>query len=571
MTITNARLTLGGSTYEILRFGYTFQRYIDSKGRPCGVYFGGEIEVQVESTDDEDLFWYMVDKDMPEANGAIEVLSGPDGSCVRRIAFKEAYVYAYSEEVHCRTGQPMVTTIRITPMLMSFNDVLSLGRRWPQERGSWERLKKEEAPRTTHGKTEENTTRPECTVSFRRCKGYDGSFGFDWVRTGDTGEPGCGWYRDTMADANAYERYVSSAYRYFDQEWRKTSEKYRPTARYFVPWVTLMPGETARFRIKLEVNRPSDELKVKISGSEAKALSVSPVTINAGQTGDYYDASELEVTCKSAFSNELAVEVYAKDELVGKMIFVPNRNIRSVDVAIVTVTTKKGDNGRRKPDEALLRGVERLLQQAYIVPNFRFYELDLSKPAEGTIETVSNSITRTSTPVKILEIEKFGGNKSAKKLSVSITNTESLFDILWKNEGKIGTERPIAKLRFINLHNFLNQMLLYTHKAESHQLNECYKMYFINEPIFTANDVDGVSNETHKTSCIAATGYTETTITHELLHCLSLNHPFEEEWAYFFKKQTTDNIMDYNTSESDTEGRKSLWYWQLKKLWNHLK
>lgn len=237
-------------------------------------------------------------------------------------------------------------------------------------------------------------------------------------------------------------------------------------------------GETARFRIKLEVNRPSDELKVKVSGSEAKVLSVSPVTINAGQTGEYYDASELEVTCKSAFSNELAIEVYAKDELVRKMIFVPNRNIRSVDVAIVTVTTQNSEGGRRQPDKALLRGVERLLQQAYIVPNFRFYELDLSQPAEGTIETVSNSITRTSTPAKILEIEKFGGNKYVDKLSVNITNTESLFDILWKNEGKIGTGRPIAKLRFINLHNFLNQMLNYTHKAESHLLNECYKWYY---------------------------------------------------------------------------------------------
>lgn len=204
----------------------------------------------------------------------------------------------------------------------------------------------------------------------------------------------------------------------------------------------------------------------------------------------------------------------------------------TLEVAVVTVKTQGKDKDapcRRSPDAAIFEEMKRLLRQAYIVPMFKFYELNLSQPAEYTVGRSSDNIPgKLKRDVKVIEVEKFGGKNFQNELKVEMNNTDPLFNILWKNNEEINTKYLKGMSRFKSIHNFLNNMLSYSYPAESHLLMKSYKLYFIHEKIFVANYVGGTSLEADKAACISTEGYNGITATHELLHCLSLEHPFDK-------------------------------------------
>lgn len=143
MTITNATLKINESEYDILNFKYGFQRDIDTKGRPWGVYYGGSIVVQMESSDNISSFRQMIDKKMAPVKGSIEVFS-EDGYCFRRIGFEKAYVTSLGEDMYGNSPIPMITTIEISPMRLDFNDTLCLDRHWPEAPHGWQKYEAKE-------------------------------------------------------------------------------------------------------------------------------------------------------------------------------------------------------------------------------------------------------------------------------------------------------------------------------------------------------------------------------------------------------------------------------------------
>lgn len=145
MIMTRAILRINELEYDILKFNYKFQRDTDAKGRPYGNYYGGEILVQLESTDNIRLFQQMICKDVPTVDGSIEVLSGNDGICVRRIKFEEAYIYSYGEHMQSASYLPMTTTIAISPIRLDFNNkMIRLDRKWPRAPYGWQKYEEEE-------------------------------------------------------------------------------------------------------------------------------------------------------------------------------------------------------------------------------------------------------------------------------------------------------------------------------------------------------------------------------------------------------------------------------------------
>lgn len=584
----NSKITIeiNGYIRNILRYNYQFSRNIDHKGRPSTGVLDGGIYVEMESGEDCSILDMML-VDMNKHRSSFFSHAEPipvsgrirhtkDNMMLRELIFDEAYIVNYGEKMIAEGSDPMITRFLISPTRLDINRNIRLDRRIKTTYSYWWEEYKEEKNNVAFTIKDERKVEkeelPECTVSFRRCKDYDGSFGFDWLRVGDTDEKGCDWYRNTMHNVSAYDRYVSSEYRSFNQQWREKTEAYKATSRYIIPWVTLMEGNTATFRIKMEVNKPSGILDVKIVGGGASALSADLKTIEADKTGDYYYTSLLNVKCNSTFSQQTAIEVRAKGELVGKMIFVPNNKLYDIDIAIITVKTKtpQGQVIIRKPDTAILEGMKRLLQQAYIVPHFKFYDLDLSQTAEWKYDEKERS--------KVIEIEKYGGKaadgKIVRKIVFNSHNSKPLFNLLWRIDGgKIYLENMWGTNRFDSIHNFLNKMLYFTHKVESSVLESMFKLYFINEILFSASDIGGQANRNYKNACISCSGYTETITTHELLHLLSLEHPFEEKSKYFFNKFKTENIMDYEKDEKVNEkdgadDRISLWHWQIKQIWD---
>lgn len=156
MKSNKAILTINNSEYDILRMNQNYQRDTDAKGRPCSVYYGGEILVEVESTGNSELFRLMTHKEMPPVSGKIEVFSGDDEMCVRRIEFKEAYLYAYKEALQCASSLPMITSIAISPLRLDYNNnMLRLDRKWPRAPHGWQKYEPEEVKYAKVASTEE--------------------------------------------------------------------------------------------------------------------------------------------------------------------------------------------------------------------------------------------------------------------------------------------------------------------------------------------------------------------------------------------------------------------------------
>lgn len=144
MNSTKAILKVNNQKYSILRFSHRFQRDVDEKGRLCSHTYGGEIFVQIESTEDTELFRLMTSKDMPKVSGSVEVFLHIDEVCVRRIEFEEAYIYQYAEEMRRAGPSNMTTNIAISPMRLDINNkTLRLDRRWPQAPFGWQEYEEE--------------------------------------------------------------------------------------------------------------------------------------------------------------------------------------------------------------------------------------------------------------------------------------------------------------------------------------------------------------------------------------------------------------------------------------------
>lgn len=570
-------LEINGHKYNASGFSYDFYQVPDFKGKPVTGIKGGDIHVVLDSSYDNSILETMLSDKTRKVSyvpweeyepcpisGKIQLIQ--DGVHVfRELAFEEAYITRYKEKMDAN-GYPMSILLTISTLRLDINKFVRMDRRPETTYGfGWVKLgefKEKKFPKNVIKPDEKRT--PECTVYFRRNKDYDGSFGFDWLRVGDTEEVGCKWYRNSMYDISSYDNMVASEYKCFIQNWREKNDAYKATSHYIIPWVTLMKEHIATFRIKMEVNKPSGILDVKVIGNGADALSVNLKKIEAEKTGDYYYNSLLEVKCNSDFSGQTAIEVRAKDELVGKMIFIPNNKSYHLDIAIVTVKTKtlQGQIIFKKPSGKILEEIKKLLQQAFIIPHFKFYDLDLSQLAE--CKDISRDVK------EVVEIERILGREIAP-FRIKKDIDYPLFNILWDNGNAIYTNKNYGTKYFGSIHEYLNKKLYYDYKAEKQVLESIFKIYFFNETIFSGTYVAGVARPETKSACISDTGYKATTITHELLHLLSLEHPFVEGSKYLFKKSSTENLMDYDEDENSIDDRKSLWYWQIRQIWKQLK
>lgn len=570
-------LEINGHKYNASGFSYDFYQVSDFKGKPVTRIKGGDIHIVLDSSYDNTILETMLSDKTRKVScapweeyepcpiyGKIQFVQ--DGVHVfRELAFEEAYITRYKEKMDAN-GYPMSISLTISTLRLDINKFVRMDRRPETTYGfGWVKLgefKEKKFPKNVIKPDEKRT--PECTVYFRRNKDYDGSFGFDWLRVGDTEEVGCKWYRNSMYDVSSYDNMVASEYKCFIQNWREKNDAYKATSHYIIPWVTLMKEHTATFRIKMEVNKPSGILDVKVIGNGADALSVNLKKIEAEKTGDYYYNSLLEVKCNSDFSGQTAIEVRAKDELVGKMIFIPNNKSYHLDIAIVTVKIKtlQGQIIFKKPSGKILEEIKKLLQQAFIVPHFKFYDLDLSQLAE--CKDISRDVK------EVVEIERILGRGIAP-FRIKKDIDYPLFNILWDNGNAIYTNKNYGTKYFGSIHEYLNKKLYYDYKAEKQILESIFKIYFFNKIIFSGTYVAGVARPETKSACISDTGYKATTITHELLHLLSLEHPFVEGSKYLFKKSSTENLMDYDEDENSIDDRKSLWYWQIRQIWKQLK
>ena len=202
-----------------------------------------------------------------------------------------------------------------------------------------------------------------------------------------------------------------------------------------------------------------------------------------------------------------------------------------------------------------------------VYSGLKSYQYNINSQISDDIDQV-NELGKTISELN-LQIQKIeaGNIETAMTLrdarDLALDELASLVDISYKEEVNGVVRVSVEGNEFVNENGY--------YKVEKQKLESMFKIYFFDERIFTGTYVAGVARPETKAACISDTGYKATTVTHELLHLLSLEHPFVEESKYLFKKSSTENLMDYDEDENNIDDRKSLWYWQIRQIWNQLK
>lgn len=153
----NSEITLeiGGYKRNILRYNYRFLRQVDYKGRPTTGLLGGDIDIEMESDGDYSILDMML-ADMYKPRQCFFLRNEPipvsgkiqhikDDMVFRELAFDEAYLYYYGENMKAEGSDPMTTRFFISPTRLDINRTVRLDRRIKTTYGFWwEEYKEEE-------------------------------------------------------------------------------------------------------------------------------------------------------------------------------------------------------------------------------------------------------------------------------------------------------------------------------------------------------------------------------------------------------------------------------------------
>ena len=356
-------------------------------------------------------------------------------------------------------------------------------------------------------------------VEFRTSGSYQGEYGFDWIRMGDSGRLGDTWYANIMGNkfvkGNLIVDKTKKVYDRYASYWFKTKRFLIPwktygkqAFKYIAPVMTLRKGASAKLTLKVEVKEPAARMVYQCQ--TPGIFKLSKTSIPKLRKGKHTLPDQLIITCLKEFSTDQEINVYAYDanntkHLAGKLIVKANdkKHQKNINISCIYVTFNK--NEVKCNISSSKAYIKKFLSQAYVNPNIRTYDLNLE-------QAVKNKATKKFFTPKGWVYEKhidFGS-------FFEFLNTE-----LSKKYPNLGNTFKIY---------YINRKCSDDYQKESLLLGQA-KFYLTKEVVILQRGLNNI------------------TAAHELLHCIGLPHSFVEDNVTFshvaFKQYTTDNIMDY--------------------------
>ncbi len=423
-------------------------------------------------------------------------------------------------------------------------------------------------------------TIPSCSLTelqmnfeFRPASNYDGSFGFDWMRSKERGDP---MDYGELLTKGVYE-YLKDRYGrlFIGLPWSNVE--------CFISWMTISPGS----RVKLKLN----QYVVKETTTE------SHVDIHIGsveQTGeeirlidDYFEitpnkisSSEFKKTrgnkpknnktitikCIKPFNSTQQIKVFHKKviegssnpELItlGQLNVLRNDHVKKLDKAVfIEVKTNIG-NGRRTGSSL---NEEDLLNK-YLKQFHCEIKVDTFQNKDGT-NYLNLSNDNAFKDLFVISATRRNGLRNQVSESDVLLRTADLTtpeDQSTYTDQSFGPTQPWSKLY---LSTYLNYVIRDYSNYKDH-----LKIFLLNEVIVRFDDkkneyviVGGYKAGAyygHKDNNIVMSNQRgKQDITHEVLHAKGLRHTFLDSPAtdneeFLFKKYKTFNIMDYEDSIS---------------------
>lgn len=124
-----ANIEIEGKTHRLLQCSYALKRDTDKTGRPSSEPQGGFITFEVESSDDNDFYEWMIDP-FAKKSGNIIFYRRDQKAKMKELSFEEAYLVSYSESFEASGDAPMKQTLTISAKVISISGA-TLTNPWP--------------------------------------------------------------------------------------------------------------------------------------------------------------------------------------------------------------------------------------------------------------------------------------------------------------------------------------------------------------------------------------------------------------------------------------------------------
>lgn len=390
----------------------------------------------------------------------------------------------------------------------------------------------------------------KCIVMFRPNNNYDGEFGFDWIRLGDTGLKGDNWYR-TIIGKMVYKDtkdkkdfigtfvYDSNEYSMLMRTFKNLVVPWKPKVRgnlflYTIPVMTLLKGETAKLSLKVEIAEKPEKLIIR----QRKEKETDPDYFSFNQTevtlkDKKYDLPNfLHITCNESFDKDQHIDVVAvvgeEEKLAGTLRVVKNskRFQRSVKILFVRIKTAEGISNISGEAER----IKKYLKQAYIRCTVEYLDIDLTKDVDY--------------------------NNEFKNGYEGFDNNFDIHDKIYEKIKKSRSGKGVIGNKY----------------------NSYYRVYFTKKIIsigdkYLLGAADNIPGESVIILDVAAVAKIKklslssinNTVAHEVFHTMGLNHTFVGGSDFIFRQYHTDNVMDYSDSSTgDIKGVFTFkWQWSI--------
>lgn len=400
---------------------------------------------------------------------------------------------------------------------------------------------------------------PKCVVEFRPLGKWNGEYGFDWLRTGDTGQKGDTWFggitgkyfeKDNVTifkDSNSWNNnfhkdlkmydILLKSYKCLNITWKDYCDgkkKKKVPYLYPIPTLTILKGKSATLNFKIEIKEVPKKLTLEFKDPKASEYITSNISeIGDIKKGKYEKFDYLKINCIKSFDTEQLLYVKADGEICGALKLHPNslsyrKNINVVFVkvrtdinsAVVTGTPKSGSKNF----------FNQCFNQALIIPNTVIEPIELDCTGNFLYNKFSN---------------KFCEKKAGKYYFAKSDGLKEYLESELKDQ-------------------FNNKYKGY------------YTMFFIGDdyPSFdkSGNVVGNINGFSYFKSTFGVyfNGHNASTLAHETMHALELAHTFDgisKTAKYTYEAGKTNNLMDYSHwAKFGSIKRMSLFLWQWKIL-----